>query len=395
MHNDKIPLIFIIFIACLSVGGLVSTDIFLPALGRMSVYYHVSKSDIQNVIALFLFAIAIGQLIYGPISDSLGRKKTLLLGLFLWLLTTIGIIYTTNISSLLFLRFLQGMGACSGIVLSRAIVNDLLDKESAGHIYLIIFPFVGMSPAIAPLIGGSLLKYFEWQSSFVFLIAFVFLTILLCLFFFEESLPEKERREFNFSGIVNTVFQVLKNKQFIFYALVPCFAYAAYFAYLSESPFFLTNLGMVEENISYSYICLSFAYVLGNIVAKRFTKLFSLERTLKIGYFIFVCAGFLFLVQIYLSVWPLVTSLVAISLLTFSNGFLLPLGTALAISSHSQASGTASGVMGFLQLGSAAVSAALIGKISGHQPHIVAILLALLCIVGFTLYIKTEVKYIS
>lgn len=113
-----------------------------------------------------------------------------------------------------------------------------------------------------------------------------------------------------------------------------------------------------------------------------------MERTIRRGYVIFVLGGVLFVSQMYISPWPLVTSLIAISVLTFGNGFLLPLGTALAISSHPQAAGAASGVMGALQLGSAALSAAMIGKISGHNPWGVALLLAICCLVGFVIYIR-------
>ncbi|WP_455479119.1 multidrug effflux MFS transporter [Bartonella sp. B23] len=384
----KPTLLFIILIICLSVGGLISTDIFLPALGDMCQYYQVTESQIQNAVAIFLLALAVGQLIYGPISDNFGRKKTLLFGLSLWLFSTLSIIYAVNIQAFLALRFLQGLGACSGIVLSRAIINDLMDKTAAGKLYLIIFPFVGTSPALAPLIGGFLLQFFNWQATFVFLSLFIILSILLCYFVLTETLPLTKRQSFTPVGIIQNSLEVLKNKQFIFYALIPCFAYACYFAYIVESPFFLTALGLSTLYIGYSYIGVSLTYVLGNLAARRFLKREPMEHTIKRGYVIFVIGGIFFALQIYISPWPLITSLIAISILTFGNGFLLPLGTALAISSHPQAAGAASGVMGALQLGSAAFSAAVIGKISGHNPLNVSILLAMLCILGFIIYIR-------
>ncbi|ATO57279.1 multidrug effflux MFS transporter [Bartonella sp. 1-1C] len=385
MYYKHTPL-FMVIIICLSVGGLISTDIFLPALGDMRQYYQVTESQIQHAVAIFLSAVAIGQLIYGPLSDNFGRKKTLLFGLFLWLFATLGIIYTINIQAFLTLRFLQGLGACSGIVLSRAIINDLMDKEAAGKFYLVIFPFVGTSPALAPLIGQLLLQFFNWQSIFIFLSLFILLSIFLCLFVLTETLPLTKRQSFTPVGIIKNSLEVLRNKQFIFYALIPCFAYAAYFAYIVESPFFLTNLGLSTLYIGYSYIGVSLTYVLGNLVARSFLKRESMERTIQRGYVIFVMGGILFAIQMYVSPWPLLTSLIAISILTFGNGFLLPLGTALAISSHPKAAGAASGVMGALQLGSAAFSAIMIGTISRHNPWFFAILLALCCIVGFVIY---------
>ncbi|WP_273758462.1 multidrug effflux MFS transporter [Bartonella sp. AU55XJBT] len=386
--NRKYTLPFIILIVCLSTGGLISTDIFLPALGDMRHYYQVTQSQIQSAVAVFLFALAIGQLIYGPLSDNFGRKKTLLLGLFLWLFTTLGVIYTVHIHAFLVLRFLQGLGACAGLVLSRAIINDLLDKKAAGKLYLIVFPFIGMSPALAPFIGGLLIQVFHWQATFIFLSIFIFLTILLCYFVLTETLPLEKRQPFSPIGFMKGYWGVLKNKQFIFYALIPCFSYAAYFAYIVESPFLLTTLGLSPIHISYSYIGVSLPYILGNLSARWFFERESMEKTVGRGYIIFVIGGVLFAVQMYLSPWPLVTSFMAIAVLTFGNGFLLPLGTALAISSHPRAAGAASGVMGSLQLGSAALSAAVIGKISGHSPRAMATLLAVCCMIGFIIYIQ-------
>ncbi|WP_254493847.1 multidrug effflux MFS transporter [Bartonella sp. B1099] len=386
--NRKYTLPFIILIVCLSTGGLISTDIFLPALGDMRQYYQVTQSQIQSAVAVFLFALALGQLIYGPLSDNFGRKKTLLLGLFLWLFTTIGVIYTVHIHAFLVLRFLQGLGACAGLVLSRAIINDLLDKKAAGRLYLIVFPFIGMSPALAPFIGGLLIQAFHWQATFIFLSFFIFLTILLCCFVLTETLPLQKRQPFSPVGFMKGYLDVLRNKQFIFYALIPCFSYAAYFAYIVESPFLLTTLGLSPIHISYSYIGVSFPYILGNFLARWFFERESMEKTVGRGYIIFVIGGALFALQMYLSPWPLVTSFMAIAVLTFGNGFLLPLGTALAISSHPKAAGAASGVMGSLQLGSAALSAAVIGEISGHSPRAMATLLAVCCMIGFIIYIQ-------
>lgn len=384
---------FIFTITLLSVGGLISTDLFLPALQQMSNDYQVSPAQMQNAIAIFLFAIALGQLIYGPLSDSMGRKKILLSGLFLWLITTIGVLYTSSFDQLLWLRFFQGIGACSGIVISRAIIADLLEKKEAGRIYLTIFPFVGASPAIAPLIGGELLHHFSWHSTFVFLAIFIVVTFFCVVFFLKETLAPDKRSRFQLSTLLQNIGIVLSNKKFIFYASVPCFAYAAYFAYIVESPFLLTQFGLNPALIGYSYIGLSLTYILGNITARKVTQKLPIEQAVRMGYLIFFAGSMLFLGQSYLSTHLLVTSIFSISVLTFGNGFLLPLGTALAIASHQKAAGTASGVMGALQLSSAALSSALIGKISHHDPHWVAILLAFLCVCGFIRYMRGFKKH--
>ncbi len=379
--------------AFLSMGGLISSDIFLPALDKMGNYYNVSESNVQSSIAIFLFSIAISQLIYGPLSDCLGRKNTLIIGMIIWLISTACVFYSTHINELLLLRLFQGIGACAGITLSRAIINDLMEKEEAANVYLIIFPFVGMSPAIAPMIGGILNEYYGWKACFLFLVIFIIVTLILCLLVLKESLPIEKRQKLNIKNIFNNIYQVLLNKEFLYYSAIPCFAYAAYFSYLIESPFILKTMGLSEKYIGYTYITLSLSYVLGNLVAKKLNRQQSLRKTISHGYMFFSIGSVAFTIQMILSPYPLLTSVITISILTFGNGFLLPLGTASAISASTQAAGTASGVMGTLQLGSGGLASLLIGYMSHHDPIKSAIIITIVALIGSSIYLIGHRNY--
>ncbi|MBD2812046.1 multidrug effflux MFS transporter [Xenorhabdus sp. Vera] len=385
--NRKPSFLFIILVTFLSMGGLISTDIFLPALSEMGDYYHVNKSNIQSAIAIFLFGIAFSQLIYGPLSDCLGRKKVLISGMIIWLISTVGIFYSTYISELLILRLFQGLGACAGITLGRAIINDLMKKEEAAHLYLIIFPFVGMSPAIAPMIGGVLTELYGWKACFLFLTLFITATLILCVLVLEESLPPEKRQKLNPKSVATNIYYVLVNRKFLYYSAIPCFAYATYFSYLVESPFILTIMGLPEKYVGYTYILLSLSYVSGNLIAKKLTHKKGMENTILYGYILFTIGGLSFAIQMLFNPDPLFSSMLTISVLTFGNGFLLPLGTASAIATHNQLAGTASGVMGTLQLGSAAITSLFIGYLSHHEPKTVAIIIATFSLIGSIIYL--------
>lgn len=393
--NTKIPIPLTVLIACLSVGGLISTDIFLPALGEMRFFYKVSEAKIQDAIALFLSGVAFSQLIYGPLSDSLGRKKTLIAGVLIWLVSTVGVIYTTHINELLSLRLLQGIGSCAGITISRAIINDLMDKKSSAQLYLVIFPFVGMSPAIAPIIGGILTQHFGWRACFIFLVLFILVTLVLCFTALHETLPVEKRQKLSVLAATKSTIGIMRNTTFLFYAAIPCFAYAAYFAYIVESPFMLIKLGLSPVYVGYTYILLSASYVAGNLAAKKRSYREGIEETIRQGYRIFVLGGIIFALQMYVSPFPLPTTIIAVSILTFGNGFLLPLGTASAIAAHPQLSGTASGVMGALQLGSAAIATFLIGKLSDHVPEMSALIIACVCVFGFVVYVLGQSSFMQ
>lgn len=393
--NKKISTPLTVLITCLSVGGLISTDIFLPAFGEMRFFYKVTEEKIQDSIAIFLFGVAFSQLFYGPLSDSLGRKKTLIAGLLIWLISTVGVIYTTHINELLSLRLLQGIGSCAGITISRAIINDMMDKKSSAQLYLVIFPFVGMSPAIAPMIGGILTQHFGWRACFIFLTLFILVTLVLCFTVLPETLPVEKRQKLSMLAAINNTVGVMRNTTFLFYAAIPCFAYAAYFSYIVESPFMLAKLGLSPIYVGYTYILLSASYVAGNLKAKKLSRREGIEETIRRGYRIFVVGGIIFALQMYVSPFPLPTTIIAISILTFGNGYLLPLGTASAIAAHPHASGTASGVMGALQLGSAALATLLIGKLSAHAPEMTALIIAGVCVFGFVVYLLGQSSFMQ
>ncbi|MFA1563200.1 multidrug effflux MFS transporter [Aliivibrio fischeri] len=393
--KNKVSFTLTLLICFLSLGGLISTDIFLPALKDMGEFYNATPQNMQSSIAIFLLGISITQLIYGPITDSLGRKKVLLFGLFIWFFSTISIYFSQNFHSLMILRLLQGIGACAGITISRAIISDLLDKKNASLFYLTIFPFVGMSPAIAPVIGGVLSNNFGWKSSFLFLTIFILLTIILSLFILKETLPKEKRIPFNLKSLSMNTIKVLKYGPFLYYSAIPCFAYAIYFAYIVESPFILISLGLSGKLVGYSYLTLSLAYVLGNVVAKRLVKTQGVISVMDLGYKIFFFGGISFGLQMYISPFPVITSILTISILTFGNGFLLPLGTASAIGSVSELPGIASGIMGCMQIGSAAASSYFIGIFSNHDNLKVGLTIAISSSIGIGIYRLGKIKIIN
>lgn len=378
--------IFLLSLAMMSMSGLVATDIFIPALSVMMDDISMTSLQAQSVISIFLLGIALMQLIYGPVSDCFGRKPLLLWGVGLFTVVSFLLAFSTSYPQMVVFRFIQAIGACVGLTLGRAIVADLYDKETAGKIFLIIFPFVGMSPAIAPVIGSVLSSSFGWRSCFIFTGLFSGFLFLLLLLFLVESKPKEKRSPFRLSSLVRTYGHVLTTPAFLPYTLVVCFAYAAYFAYISESPFLLDHQGLTPKTIGYSYISLSLLYVAGNLCARRMIVHLGLDRTLLVGHCFFLIGGgfFFFALAIFPQIFAL--SVFGISLVAFGNGHLLPLGTAGGITANSALSGAASGLLGCLQLAATAAAAQLIGIFSGHDPFKIGGFIFLICLSGFVLY---------
>ena len=379
--------LLLLTITMMSVIGLVASDIFLPALPNIIEYFHITANQGQSILSTFLFGIAVMQLFYGPISDSLGRRKLLLIGITLFSLTSLAIPYAVNFDQVLTLRMLQAIGACAGITLGRAIVSDIFTKEEASKVFLTIFPVVGMSPAIAPLIGGQLSNAWGWQACFLFSTAFGIVLIGLILLRLPETLPQQRRQPLSFGQVVRAYRTLLGIRRFWHYAIIPCIAYAVYFAYIAESPFLLQAQDVPRHLIGYSYMSLSVTYVVGNLLARRLMQRGrNSDQVLGLGYTIFMSGGVVLLLATSLAPHSFLASIAAVSLLTLGNGFLLPLGTSGAVTCIPSLAGSASGLMGALQIASAALAAEYIGPLSQHQPGRFGLVVVMVVAVGFLVY---------
>lgn len=223
-----------------------------------------------------------------------------------------------------------------------------------------------MSPAISPAIGGFIGHYLGWQANFIFIALFALSVLVLAFLTIPESLSVAERKPLCLSKIISTYPAILMDSRFIFYALAPCVAYIAFFAYIAQSPFLFYAQGFGEREIGLTYITLSLTYLLGGFYSRRLLKDNSLDDVLNQGFWYFRIGALVFLVGGLMHVPPILMVL-QISVLTFGNGFLIPLGTAGVVSSFAGRVGYASGLLGFMQLGVAALTSTFIGMISLNQ----------------------------
>ncbi|MBA4696686.1 MAG: multidrug effflux MFS transporter [Legionella sp.] len=357
---------FLITLALMSMAGLIGTDVYLPALPEMSKSLGQSADDMQLTLGIYLFGLAIGQLFLGPITDCYGRRKILLLSFLLFFVASIGCTFAHSFIDILIYRGLQALGACGGLVIGRAIVADRFQPEEVGKVFATIFPFVGMSPAISPAIGGFIAYYMGWRADFVFMALFAAVIFFLSLIIIPESLALKDRKPLKIFQILSTYPKILFSRQFVYYTIAPCSAYIAFFAYIAQSPFIFHAQGFGERSIGLFYITLSLSYVAGSFTARAAIKRNRLDNVLNVGfkYFLLGAACFLLVGLCHL---PLLWMVAAISTITFANGFLIPLGMAGVVSAFPGRAGYASGLLGFLQLGVAGLTSSFIGEISLNQ----------------------------
>lgn len=208
----------------LILGGLsavppLSVDMYLPALPRMTGDLHASEATLQFTLTAFILGLAAGQLIAGPLSDSVGRRRPLLIGLALYTASAVLCALSPSVGVLIVTRLLQAFGAAAGIVIARAVVRDLFSGTEMTKFFSTLLLVFGVGPVIAPAIGGQLLRLTSWRGVFVVQTAFGVLLLLVVLFALPESLPADRRRPARLGSALRTYGKLLADRGFLGYAL--------------------------------------------------------------------------------------------------------------------------------------------------------------------------------
>lgn len=386
--------VFLITLIMMSSVGLFATDIYLPSLPEMTQYFNCSQSDIQASFTVFLLGLASCQLVYGILADRFGRKRILIFALTLFVLASLLCAFAQTLTQFIFFRFLQALGGGSGSVISRAIVINRYSRTEAVKVFSTIFPVIGLSGAIAPLIGGYLTYFFDWRSNFYFMALFGSVSLGLVLALLPKTTaPLPLANDTNNSASQVTPFKasqyldVLKNVPFLGYAFVLCTGFAVFRCYTVESPFVFDNQGYVVEDMAHFYIGLSIAYFVGNLIAKRLVNFRSVNEVIRMGFYISALGCFGMIISIYYFANSPYAVIIPMSVITLANGFLFPTGSAGALSSIPPAvAGMASGVMGFLQFVTAALCVHWIGSVCQGDAQTLSLYLGSIIAVGMTCF---------
>lgn len=229
-----------VFLGMLTAFGPFVTDMYLPSLPAMTEYFSASISMVQTGLTFSMLGLAIGQLLFGPLSDKYGRKVPLLSSLVLYIMATFFCVIAPSIEVFVGLRFLQGIAASGGIVIARSIATDKFKKQNLAKALAIVGAINGIAPIAAPVIGGAVLDYIGWKGIFVVLLLIGIVLFGFCIAFY-ESLSHQRRSREKLSKSLKMFKTVLKNKKYLYYTLELAFAMGILFAYIAASPFIIQN----------------------------------------------------------------------------------------------------------------------------------------------------------
>jgi DHA1 family bicyclomycin/chloramphenicol resistance-like MFS transporter len=352
------PIGLIALLMAMTAVGPVSLNILVPATPGLAVLFDTKVETVQLTLSLYLFGLAVSQLLLGPLSDRFGRKPVLLAGLFITAAASVAAIFSTSIGMLILFRTLQALGASSGLVIGRAIIRDLYSRDRAAAMIGLVTTVMVLAPMAAPLIGGILDTHFGWE--YTFILVSVFAAMVLAWAFL--ALPETRPDHITGGGlrfILGESRELFSDRRFIGYVSVCAIGTATFFAFLGGGPHVVVSI-MARTSAEYGlwFIATSGGFMLGNFITSRTSQRYGVDRMIGIGLVLLLIGSVLTIATVAAfpdgGPWTIFVPQLAISI---GNGIFLPNCVAGAVSVRPRAAGTASGITGFVQMATGAVAA--------------------------------------
>jgi len=362
----------------LTAFGALSIDMYLPSLPAIAISLHASASLVQLTLATFMVGMGLGQLVYGPVSDRLGRRRPLLLGISLYVVASLGCALATTIEQLLAARFLQAVGAAAGPVIARAVVRDMFAGREIARVLSLMMLVVGVAPILAPLVGGELLTLFGWRAIFVALMLFGLVALVLAW----VAVPASQVGEQSHT-LRESFAAVLADRQFVIGALTGAFAGSALFAYISSSPFvFMRVHGFSPQQFALLFGVNAATFIGASQLNRALLARHSMQalaRSASIG----LCVAATAMTAVaYLSSASTGALILALLASLAAIGMVLPNATALALVEHAPRAGVASSLLGATHFAVAALTVSLVGSLhDGSALPMAGAMLSCACLV--------------
>lgn len=355
----------------IAVGG-VATNIYIPTLPAIAADLGTTPARVQMTLMTYFAGVAIAQLIYGPLSDRYGRRPVLFVGLTIFLVASGACAVVPTIDGLIVARFFQATGACVGQVIGRAVVRDLFDREETASAMASITFAIAIAPAAAPVLGAYVHLWAGWRMTFVVVALFGLIVALAAFRALPETLPQRTSAAASGVGAMLTAYgRLLRSPAFIGYTLTSTCIFAALFAFVSDAPFIVINmLGETPQAYSLYSMITVVGFAVGSFSAGRVTPKIGIDRTIILGLCVLVAAALVMFGWAHWGTLSLASVIAPMNFVVLGMGLVFPNSTAGALSIHPEIAGTASALLGFLQMAGAGFSVAVVGFIAdgSHRP---------------------------
>src|SRR5690349_23756394 len=357
--------------------GPLTIDMYLPALPKIADDLSVSSSVVQLTLTGTLAGLALGQLIVGPLSDSLGRRRPLMAGIVLHMVASVICMLAPNLVVLGLARVLQGVGAAAAMVVAIAVVGDLFSDSAAATVLSRLMLVLGVAPVVAPSLGAAVLLHASWHWVFATLVVLAGVLLVVAVTALPETLPPSHRRPLRVRGIAATYVELLRDKRFVILVLVAALGMSGLFAYIASASFVLQGrYGLDQQAFALVFgagaVALIGATQFNVVLLTRFSPqtitLWALAAALL--------AGGVFVGLSVAHVGGLAGFVVPVWAILGAMGLVIPNAPAVALSRHPDAAGTAAALLGAAQFGLGAAVAPLVGVLGNDELALAAVMAA-------------------
>jgi DHA1 family bicyclomycin/chloramphenicol resistance-like MFS transporter len=363
--NKKTYFKYILVLGSLTALGPFSIDMYLPGFEDIAHSLHTSVATVALSLSSYFIGISLGQLLYGPLLDRFGRKRPLYAGLALYIVSTLICMQVRDINTLIILRFIQAVGSCAAQVAAMAMVRDLFGPKESAKVFSLLLLVLGASPMIAPTAGGYIVINFGWRTIFLVLAVLGALITALTIFLLPESYAPDRNFSLQPRPIIKNFISVFREPQFLVFVFVQSLAFAGLLAYVSGSPIVFMNIFHVDKK-TYGWIFafLSVAFIGLSQFNSLLLKKYSSEQIIWVALTGQVLVAALFLAGNIAGWYGLPQTILFIFLFLGCLGFTNPNAAALSLAPFSRNAGTASALLGALQMGIGAIASMGIGAFS-------------------------------
>jgi DHA1 family bicyclomycin/chloramphenicol resistance-like MFS transporter len=365
-------------LALLTAVGPMSVDLYLPSLPEIGRVFGASVPQVQLTLSGYLICFAIGQIVYGPISDHIGRKPVLLTALSLYVAVCLGCVFATSIEMLLVLRCLQAFGVAGCPVLARAIVRDLYQGVRAGRELARMGSITALAPIVAPSIGGVLQATFGWRAAFVGMAALGLCAIVLVT----RLLPETRKtaaHAFSLASVVQGYGLFIRHRSYRVYLAIVAASYGGLFAWISGSSFVLQDLyGLSPLAFGAMFAAATLGYGLGTLIAARLVMRIGIDRTIVCGGVALAAGGLAMVLAVALGATSPLALVLPMALYLCGLGLAMPQSMAGALMPFADRAGAASSLLGFLQQVVGSTAGIVAGQMLGASALPLAAIIAVM-----------------
>ncbi len=387
-HSTHNRFLIILILGALSTVSPFAIDMYLPAFKGIAGALHTSTARISLSISGYFVGLAVGQIIYGPLLDRFGRKLPLYAGLTLFIVASFLCLQVKSIEGLVTLRCLQAVGGCAAQVASMAMVRDFFPVKETAKIISLLILILGVSPLLAPTVGGFVAVEWGWQWVFVVLASFALFCLAVCFWLLPEGHSPDPSVSLKALPILRNYLEVLKEPQFITYALSGAFIFSGLLVYVAGSPIiFMEVFNVSQKTFGLIFAGLSVGFIGSNQVNVMLLRKFS-SAQIYWGAMLVECpVSILFLIGTYYGWFGLWSTLVLLFIALSSLGLAFPNAAALSLTPFDHNIGSASAMLGFLQIGVASLASSSIGIFGSHGMVPVVSILAATAWIGLAIYL--------